>query len=84
MHEGMQIATWVAWIVWNDYLARKYSCILINLVNDEERSTESTDGFRRLDGRSLDPNFAREEQDETDPIKVDTRSVRKGRSAGYN
>lgn len=32
--------------------------------------------------RSLDPNFAREEQ--TDPIKVDTRSIRKGRSAGYN
>lgn len=52
MHEGMQIATWVAWIVWNDYLARKYSSILINLVNGEERSNEWTDSFHRL-GRDL-------------------------------
>lgn len=65
----MQIATWVA-IVWNYYLARKYSCILINL---EERSSsnQATTAFHSSVNRAtLDPNFATEEQDETDPINI--------------
>lgn len=64
MYEGMQIATWVA-IVWNYYLARKYSCILINLENQATTAFHSS-----VNRATLDPNFATEEQDETDPINI--------------